>query len=133
MTRRAAHLANITEGIERLQRHGIKPTIDFMYGLPHQGMPDIERSLAFLARFPMAHPQFPPTLLAPKSEEPLDLLEALIAALRRLPSHWLDRLVSPPGRRRLAARRLFIHLPHRPAFDPRGRAAAKALLASVFH
>ncbi len=253
---RPARLGQIEEGIERLLRHGIKPTIDFMYGLPHQGMKDIERSLAFLDRFPKAHPQFLPTLLlpgtelrdrqkelhlkaqslppyrvlstdqfsaqqlaaiedlatqrlgafdsptrqfvgsrlpdlfpeqlrapafigkqipgqasrraiifkganlfeqrsaliscikrmvlgepdilwqfvlAPEFEEPLDLLEVLIATLRRLPSHWLDRLVSPPGRRRLAARRIFIQLPRRPAFDPRWRAAAETLLAGGFH
>ncbi|NLE40919.1 MAG: hypothetical protein GX615_03690, partial [Lentisphaerae bacterium] len=43
-------------------------------------------------------------VLAPEGDEPLDLLDDLVAELRRLPGHWLDRLVSPPGRRRLAAR-----------------------------
>ena len=258
---RPAHLDRALAGIERLQRHGIRPTIDIMYGLPRQGRNDIERALAVLARFPKAHPQFLPTLLlpgtelrdrrrelnlraqalppyrvqatdrlsarqlaaiealaearlggfdtptrrfvgrrlpdlfpervivevggradwstqlpagvanrrtvifrggnlfghraaiaagvrqavrrepdilwqfvlAPASEEPLDLLDVLIATIRHLPSHWLDRLVSPAGTRRFAARRLFIRLPRGRACDPGWRAAAEALLASVFH
>ena len=65
---RPTNLDRVLAGIERLQRHGIKPTIDFMYGLPHQGMDDIERSLAVLERFPKAHPQFLPTLLLPGTE-----------------------------------------------------------------
>ena len=274
---RPTHLARVLAGIERLQRHGIKPTIDFMYGLPHQGMDDIHRSLAVLARFPDAHPQFLPTLLlpgtelrdrarelnlraqplppyrvqstdrlsakqlaaiealaqeklggfdsptrrfvgrrlpdrfadsrivlcrsaapqrdrersldiarrgsapvrdrqlhssnrrcvifrgenlfaqcqsirsyirkaarrepdmlwqfvlSPDHEEPLDLLDALIATIRRLPPHWLDRLVSPAGTRRFAARRLFVQLPRGHAFDASWCQEAEELLAKTFH
>lgn len=279
---RPTRLDRVLDGIERLQRHGIRPTIDFMYGLPHQGLDDIERSLDVLARFPDAHQQFLPTLLlpgtelrnrrhelklrsqrlppyrvlatdrftsrqlaaietlaeqrlgvfdtptrrfvgkrlpdlfakkglgfrvqgsgiglntehrtlhiehwhlssdagfrilsapssncrtvcfvgdnlyaertaimacirqtvrhepdvlwqfvlAPQHEEPLDLLEDLVALIRRLPTHWLDRLVSPPGRPRLAARRLFVKLPRGSAFDPGWRVEAEALLADAFH
>ncbi|MFZ4396065.1 MAG: B12-binding domain-containing radical SAM protein [Kiritimatiellia bacterium] len=284
-------LDRVLAGIERLQRHGLRPTIDFMYGLPQQGMDDIERSLAILARFPDAHPQFLPTLLlpgtelrdraaelhlraqplppyrvqatdrlnarqlaaiealaikrlggfdsptrrfvgqrlpdlfadrhlwrvdeggpaapragwrdplrvparrsaratshaahtggpaapragctanrrtvifhgdnlfaqrqaigasirasvrhepdilwqfvlAPAYEEPLDLLDFLVAIIRRLPPHWLDRLVSPAGTRRFAARRLFIQLPRGRAFDRAWREEAEALLAGMFH
>jgi hypothetical protein len=249
---RPTRLERVLAGIERLQRHGIKPTIDFMYGLPGQGLDDIEQSLAVLTRFPNAHPQFLPTLLlpgtelrdrrqelglrcqslppyrvlatdrlrprqlaaiealaearlggfdsptrrfvgqrlpdlfaarvthgknppaganrralyfrgdalfsqrhaisaairaavrrepdilwqfvlAPTAEEPLDLLDALIATIRRLPAHWLDRLVSPPGQRRVAARRLLVQLPAGRALAPSWQAEAETLLAGVFH
>ena len=276
---RPTNIDRVLAGIERLQRHRIKPTIDFMYGLPRQGMDDIERSLAVLERFPAAHQQFLPTLLlpgtelrdraselklharllppyrvqstdrltarqlaaiealaearlggfdsptrrfvgqrlpdlfvdrtivafcrsaapqrdvyltpeialrgstptidrphpnaanrgalifrgdnlfaqrhaiashihdaalrepdilwqfvlAPTCEEPLDLLDFPIATIRRLPSHWLDRLVSPAGTQRLAARRLFVLLPRRHTFDPAWRDEAEALLAGIFH
>jgi radical SAM superfamily enzyme YgiQ (UPF0313 family) len=276
---RPTNIDRVLAGIERLQRHGIRPTIDFMYGLPQQGLDDIERSLAVLDRFPDAHQQFLPTLLlpgtelrdragelklraqpippyrvqstdrltarqlaavealaearlgrfdsptrrfvgqrlpdlfaertvvaccrsaapqrdplptleialrgsaptidrphpnaanrravifrgdnlfaqrhaiashirdaarrepdilwqfvlAPACEEPLDLLDFLIATIRRLPSHWLDRLVSPAGTHRLAARRLFVLLPRRHTFAPAWREEAEALLAEKFH
>ena len=65
---RPTHIDRVLTGIERLQRHGIRPTIDFMYGLPRQGLDDIERSLAVLERFPNAHKQFLPTLLLPGTE-----------------------------------------------------------------
>jgi len=274
--RRPTNLERVLAGIERLQRHGIRPTIDFMYGLPHQGLDDIERSLAVLERFPDAHQQFLPTLLlpgtelrdrarelrlcaqplppyrvqstnrlsarqlaaieslaedrlgrfdsptrrfvgrrlvdlfaerttvntcmpetrharpralqcphlgraacldrrslsnrravifrgdnlfaqrraigatirdaalrepdilwqfvlAPAHEEPLDMLDFLIATIRRLPSHWLDRLVSPAGTRRFAARRLFVRLPRGRRIDTEWRQEAEKLLAGVFH
>lgn len=252
--------ANVLRGIEALLRHGIKPTLDFMYALPAQGPADIQRSLAWLTRFGDAiHPQFLPTLLLPgtelrdraselglraqrlppyrvqatdrlsarqlaeieawanerlggfdsptrrfvgtrlpdlfpsririddarhptpdarqgwksrqaviiagenlfarrgpladfirrcalaephilwqfvlepQEEEPLDLFDALIAAIRKLPSHWLDRLVSPPGQRRLCARRLFVKLPRSSRFDPTWVNDVEALLSSRFH
>jgi radical SAM superfamily enzyme YgiQ (UPF0313 family) len=254
---RPTSLARVARGIACLRRHGIRPTIDFMYGLPHQGLDDLTRSLDWLARFPDAHPQFLPTLLLPgtelrdraaelglkaqslppyrvlstdrlrprqlaaveaqavarlgafdtptrrfvgtrlpdlfaervradlgdpawlpraggnrravmiadadlfsrrdelvaliarcirhepdmlwqfvlepDTEEPLDLLDALIAAIRRLPGHWLDRLVSPPGTRRLAARRVMVHLPRGRRFAADWREAAEAILSGSFH
>ena len=278
---RPTRLERVLTGIERLQRHGIRPTIDFMYGLPRQGMDDIQRSLRVLESFPEAHQQFLPTLLLPgtelrdrakelklraqplppyrvlstdrlsakqlaaieslaqerlggfdtptrrfvgtklpdlfkarvipdgrarppdapvsvaasrgrgrqqhcggsggpalpgtanrraiifsgedlfaqrqalaacirkvvrlepdilwqfvlepEHEEPLDLLEFLTTTIRRLPAHWLDRLVSPPGKRRFVARRLFVRLPHGRAFDRGWKDAAESLLAESFH
>jgi hypothetical protein len=248
---RPARLQAVRRGIELLQKHGIKPTIDFMYGLPGQGEDDLSRCLAWLQDFPKAHQQFLPTLLlpgtelrqrsrelglrgqalppyrvlatdrlsprrlaaieaeaerriggfdsptrvfvgrrlpglfpervrgleewgcsnrraaifagaglfarrqditcwmraavrrepdilwqfvfAPQSEEPLDLLFAAIAAVRKMPGHWLDRMVSPAGTRRLAARRVLMLLPRGRKFDPGWRAAVDGLLASVFH
>jgi hypothetical protein len=248
---RPARLDLVRRGIELLLAHGIKPTIDFMYGLPGQGQDDLARCLEWLEAFPKAHQQFLPTLLlpgtelrkrcrelglrgqalppyrvlatdrlssrrlaaveaeaerrigafdsptrcfvgqrlpdlfpervrgfeglgssnrravifsgenlfarreaitgwmteavrrepdilwqfvfAPQNEEPLDLLFAAIAAVRRMPGHWLDRLVSPAGTRRLAARRVLMRLPRGRKFDPGWRAAADGLLAGVFH
>jgi len=252
----------VLRGIEALLRHGIKPTLDFMYALPAQDEQDIQRSLDWLARFGDAiHPQFLPTLLLPGTElrdraaelgiraqrlppyrvqatdklsarrlrqveawanerlggfdsptqrfvgarlpdlfpcrvrvrlppgplptayslqpsdsrqavilagedlfaqrealadfvrgsvraephilwqfvlepteeEPLDLFDFLIAAFAKLPGHWLDRLVSPPGERRLCARRLLVKLPRGKRFDPSWREDAESLLAQHFH
>jgi radical SAM superfamily enzyme YgiQ (UPF0313 family) len=59
----------VLRGIEALLRHGIRPTLDFMYALPAQDERDIQRSLDWLARFGGAiHPQFLPTLLLPGTE-----------------------------------------------------------------
>ncbi len=250
----------VSRGIEALLRHGIRPTLDFMYGLPAQDAGDLERSLDWLTRFGDAiHPQFLPTLLLPGTElrdradelgiraqrlppyrvqatdtltarqlravearaserlggfdsptrrfvgarlpdlfparrrvdgakletfdargswanrqaviltgeslfarrealaafirscvraephilwqfvlepdgeEPLDLFDFLIAVLEKLPAQWLDRLISPPGRKRLCARRLFVKLPRGKPFDPAWAGEAEALLAARFH
>lgn len=250
----------VLRGIEALLRHGIRPTLDFMYGLPGQGADDARRSLNWLARFGgRIHPQFLPTLLlpgtelrdranelglkaqrpppyrvtatdklstrqlaeieewaaetlggfdsptrrfagtrlpdlfpsrtvlrieagvqppfvqawsnrqalilagpdlfsqrnaltsiirrcvcnephilwqfvlAPEVEEPLDLLDLLIEELRRLPGHWLDRLVSRPGSRQLAARRLFVKVPRGVRWSSGWKDGAETLLAEYFH
>jgi radical SAM superfamily enzyme YgiQ (UPF0313 family) len=243
----------VLRGIEALLRHGIRPTLDFMYALPGQDEADLQRSLDWLARFGDAiFPQFLPTLLLPgtelrdraaelglraqrlppyrvlatdklsarrlaavearanerlggfdsptqrfvgvrlpdlfpaririddarqgwknrqavlfsgdnlfarrdalaacirrcvqaephvlwqfvlepQEEEPLDLFDALIAALKNLPGHWLDRLVSPPGKRQLCARRLFVKLPRGRRFDPGWIDDVEDLLAAHFH
>jgi len=258
--RRGTDPERTLQGIEHLRRHGIRPTIDFMYALPRQGRDDLARSLAWLERFPDAHPQFLPLLLLPgtelrdragelglkaqrlppyrvlstdcltsrdlreveadavlrfgtfdaptrrfagrrlpdlfadrqtldldrvaggdalpntvsnrqvlvlrgtrlfekreriamllcravraepdilwqfviepRQEEPLDLLDSLLAALRRLPSHWLDRLVAPAGKRILAARRLFVSPAPGTVLDPDWIRAADDLLAEHSH
>lgn len=266
----------VLRGIEALLRHGIKPTLDFMYALPAQDEKDIQRSLDWLARFGDAiHPQFLPTLLLPGTElrdrahelgiraqrlppyrvqstdtlssrhlakietlanerlggfdsptrrfvgvrlpdlfpsrvrialptplrgvsnaaslrtggrlgeaslptassnrqtlilygndlfsqrhalaslirrcvlaephilwqfvleptqeEPLDLFDFLTDAFGKHPGHWLDRLVSPPGRKRLCARRLFVKLPRGKPFDPAWTDEVEALLSAHFH
>ena len=248
---RPARLDLVRRGLGLLVAHGIKPTIDFMYGLPGQSEADIKRCLSWLEAFPKAHQQFLPTLLlpgtelrdrcrelglrgqrlppyrvegtdslsarrlaeveaeaerrigafdsptrcfvgrrlpdlypervrgfaaggsanrravifsgaglfarreaitgwmseavrrepdilwqfvfAPREQEPLDLLYAAIAAVRRMPGHWLDRMVSPAGMRRYAARRVLVRLPRGRKFDAGWRAAVDGLLASVFH
>ena len=274
--RRPLHADRVLSGIEALLRHGIRPTLDFMYALPAQDEQDIQRSLDWLARFGDAiHPQFLPTLLLPgtelrdraaelglraqrlppyrvqatdklsarqlarieawanerlggfdsptqrfvgtrlpdlfpnrvrcpvgtpprgvrnagipltggrlgeaslpsaasnrqalilsgadlfaqrhalaalirdcvrnephilwqfvlepKEEEPLDLFDFLTEAFLKLPGHWLDRLVSPPGQRRLCARRLFVKLPRGKRFDRSWTEEVEALLSSRFH
>ena len=254
---RPLNAERVLRGIEALLRHGIKPTLDFMYGLPAQDERDVERSLDWLARFGDAiHPQFLPTLLLPGTElrdraeelgiraqrlppyrvqstdalsarqlakieswanerlggfdsptqrfvgvrlpdlfpsrlrialptpdsrfpgsnrqalliagsdlfsqreaiaafirkhvhaephilwqfvlepteeEPLNLFDFLIAAFDKLPGHWLDRLVSPPGQKRFCARRLFVKLPRSHSFDPAWTDEVEDLLSSRFH
>jgi hypothetical protein len=244
---RPLDFGRIANGIRLLLKHHIRPTVDFMYGLPAQGRDDLERSLGTLAQFGDAvYPQFLPTLLLPgtvlrdrakalglraqsrppwrvtrtdklgprelaavereaterlgafdtptrrfvgnrlpdlfapldgvarptsrqvfsfiytdaafgeirsairaavrrephilwqfvlKTDEeiPLDFLELLIADLRKMPGHWLDRLLAPPGTRQLAARRLFIKLPRRATLDRGWIEAAEDLLEENFH
>jgi len=61
--------SRVLRGVESLLRHGIRPTLDFMYALPAQDEQDVQRSLGWLARFGEAiHPQFLPTLLLPGTE-----------------------------------------------------------------
>ena len=252
--RRPLNEEKVWRGVDALLRHGIKPTIDFMYGLPAQDETDIQRSLDALVRFGDAvHPQFLPTLLLPgtelraraeelglvaqplppyrvlatdrltsaqlaaieadaverlgafdtptrrfigvripdlfqrrgktrldgnvitaihsrstcyisfeevglngviqriasaiaaephilwqfvlqiRDELPLDLFERVIEAMQRQPGHWLDRLVSPPGQTRMAARRLFVQLPARHTLDRDWVYAVDTLFAQYFH
>ncbi len=256
---RPTRLDRVAAGIALLEQAGIRPTIDFMYGLPRQNRRDLDQSLDWLAQHPQAHPQFLPTLLLPGTElrlrrrtlglraqprppyrvlatrdlsanalaeveqaatlrlgsfdtptrrfvgrhlsdlfpervhlpadavrtcgrvlgranrravllagdnlfarqaelaglicravrhepdvlwqfvlqpaheEPLDLLEHLAQTIQGLPTHWLDRLVSPGYPPRCAARRLLVRLPSRPPFDPGWCADAEELLRSSFH
>ncbi len=96
---RADHLLR---GIETLLRHGIRPTLDFMYALPAQDENDIQRSLDWLARFgDTIFPQFLPTLLLPGTEL-RDRAKELGLRAQRLPPYRVqatDRLSA----RRLAA------------------------------
>lgn len=252
--RRPLNEAKVWRGVDALLRHGIKPTIDFMYGLPAQDESDMQRSLDALARFGDAvHPQFLPTLLLPgtelrararelglvaqplppyrvvaadrltaaqlaaieaeaverlgafdtptrrfigvripdlfqrrgktreeagiinatscrstlyidldavgvsasirtieaaitaephilwqfvlriRDELPLEVFERVIDAMRCLPDHWLDRLVSPPGQAHMAARRLFVQLPARHGLSADWVYAVDDLFACAFH
>jgi len=72
-------------------------------------------------------------VLEPQTEEPLDLLDRLVAELRRAPSHVLDRLVAPPGRRILAARRLLVRPARGAAVTSAWLAACDDLLAACSH
>ncbi len=248
----------VLRGIGYLQQHGIRPTIDFMYGLPRQDRQDIDSSLQWLENFPDAHPQFLPLLLLPGTElrdqadglklkaqplppyrvlstdklstrdlreieheaaarlgafdaptetfagrrlpdlfpeqarctapfdqkdlppatanrqtlflrghdlfqqrarlsailrraiksepdilwqfvlepfqeEPLELLDEMLTVLRRQPSHWLDRLLAPPGRHLLAARRLFVRPVRGTRVSPDWLDACEELIAASSH
>ena len=244
----------VWRGIEALLRHGIKPTVDFMYALPAQDAQDMQRSIDWLARFGEAiHPQFLPTLLLPgtelrdrakelglraqplppyrvlatdalssaqlarveqtasellggfdsptprfvskrlaglfnprrvtegqkdaRTEEknratryfdfsyenvpgiaeaikaavnsephilwqfvltvneeiPLDIVDELVAVMRRLPSHWLDRLVSPLGQKKMVARRLLIKIAPEAVIDAAWKDEAEYVLSEAFH
>ena len=68
------------------------------------------------------------------SEEfPLDILDELVAVMRDLPGHWLDRLVSPLGQNKRVARRLFIKLAPQATIDASWREASEDLLREAFH
>jgi len=61
--------ARVLRGVAALLRHGIRPTLDFMYALPAQDEQDVQRSLDWLVRLgDTIHPQFLPTLLLPGTE-----------------------------------------------------------------
>lgn len=72
-------------------------------------------------------------VLSPETEEPLDLLEAMVETLDSCPGHFLDRMtVTPEGRRR-AARRVFVLLRRGGRYSPGWIAAAKDFLESRFY
>ncbi len=86
---------------------------------------------AFITRAVRAEPdnlwQF---VLEPRHEEPLDLLDALLAALRAEPPHLLDRYAAASLSGRLAARRIFMRLLGR-RFDPGWMDAAERTLRAA--
>jgi hypothetical protein len=88
---------------------------------------------AFLSRAVKAEPdtlfQF---VIAPEREEPLDLVDSLIATLRRCPPHLLDRYAAAANRNLMVARRILIRLPGGRRFDPAWIQEAESLLAGAF-
>jgi len=70
-------------------------------------------------------------ILEPGTEEPLDLLEALVAVLRRLPASVNDRFTAA-HLHRMASRRLFIRLRRGARYDRSWRDACEDYLSSVF-
>jgi hypothetical protein len=68
------------------------------------------------------------------SEEfPLDIVDELVAMMRDLPGHWLDRLVSPLGQKKMVARRLFIKLAPQALIDASWIDEAEYVLSEAFH
>lgn len=72
-------------------------------------------------------------VLAPETEEPLNLIDDVAGELRRQPRHLLDRYANAVLTGRRSARRVFVQLDPRRRFDPAWVAAADELLASLFY
>jgi hypothetical protein len=72
-------------------------------------------------------------VLQPEGEEPLDLLDALIAEIRRRPRLWTDRFASVGGWDRLGSRRIFVLLKPGGRYSKSWLAAAEALLEDQFY
>jgi radical SAM superfamily enzyme YgiQ (UPF0313 family) len=72
-------------------------------------------------------------VLTVSEEFPLDIVDEFVAVMRRLPSHWLDRLVSPLGQKKMVARRILIKLAPQATIDPSWKEEAEYLLSEAFH
>jgi len=72
-------------------------------------------------------------VLQPEQEEPLDLLDHLIAEIRKGPFLWMDRFASVAGWDRIASRRLFVLLNPSGRYSRSWLAAAEALLEDHFY
>jgi hypothetical protein len=71
-------------------------------------------------------------VLVPQVEEPLDLVDDLIAVLRRAPTHLIDRYASVSLENKIASRRLMILLPKGRAISKAWADEAETILASTF-
>jgi len=71
-------------------------------------------------------------VLVPQAEEPLDLLDELIAAIRNVPSHFIDRYASVALKNKIASRRLMILLPKGRAISKAWADEAETILAAAF-
>ena len=71
-------------------------------------------------------------VLAPQTEEPLDLLEDLIAAIRLASTHLTDRYASVALNHKIASRRLMIQLPKGRAISRSWADEAEAILSAAF-
>jgi radical SAM superfamily enzyme YgiQ (UPF0313 family) len=100
---------------------------DFSYETFHEICETIHEAVA---REPHILWQFVVTL---DEEIPLDFIESLITMIRRLPSHWLDRLISPLNHKKVVSRRLFIKINPLVTMDPSWLAEAEDLLENAFH
>jgi hypothetical protein len=72
-------------------------------------------------------------VLTVNEEFPLDIVDELVAVMRDLPGHWLDRLVSPLGQKKLVARRLLIKLAPQAVIEASWKEAAEDLFREAFH
>lgn len=71
-------------------------------------------------------------VLVPHVEEPLDLLDELLAVIRKSPSHLVDRYAGIMAKNRITSRRIRILLPPRQRFDPQWIQAAEQVLSQAF-
>jgi tRNA A37 methylthiotransferase MiaB len=92
-----------------------------------------EAHATFIEKAILQHPdtlfQF---VLAPQAEEPLDLLDDLIAVIRRAPSHLLDRYASVALNYKIASRRLMVLLPSGRALSRSWADEAETILSAAF-
>jgi hypothetical protein len=72
-------------------------------------------------------------VLHPGHEEPLDLLDDIIAEIRKWPLFWIDRFASVRGWDRIASRRVFVLLKPYGRYSKSWLAAAEALLEDHFY
>jgi len=72
-------------------------------------------------------------VLQPEHEEPLDLLDNMIAEIKKYQKHWTDRFASVGGWDRIASRRIFVHLKPSGRYSKLWIAAAEALLEDHFY
>ena len=72
-------------------------------------------------------------VLAPTTEEPLDLLDLVVAEIDRAPGHFLDRMTVPEGGPRHAARRVFVRLGQAGAYSRSWIAAVEEYLSERFY
>jgi hypothetical protein len=72
-------------------------------------------------------------VLHPEQEEPLDVLDDLIAEVRQWPPLWTDRFASVAGWDRLASRRIFVLLKPAGPYSKSWAKAAEALLEEHFY
>jgi hypothetical protein len=72
-------------------------------------------------------------VLQPAHEEPLDLLDAMIAEISKGPSLWIDRFASVAGWDRIASRRVLVQLEPSGRYSKSWVKAAEALLEDHFY
>jgi radical SAM superfamily enzyme YgiQ (UPF0313 family) len=72
-------------------------------------------------------------VLQPVQEEPLDLVDDMIAEIKKLPNHWIDRFASVAGWGCIASRRVFVLLKPYSRCSPSWIAAAERLLEDHFY
>ena len=72
-------------------------------------------------------------VLTVSEEFPLDIVDELVAMIRDLPGHWLDRLVSPLGQQKMVVRRLLIKLAPQAMIDASWKDEAEYILSEAFH
>ena len=99
--------------------------------------PDLFTQRAPLAKFiQQAMRTLPDNLfqfvLVPQTEEPLDLLDNLIAIIHHAPPHLIDRYASVSLANKIASRRLMIQLPKGRAISKTWTNAAEAILTAAF-
>lgn len=71
-------------------------------------------------------------VVEPLHDEPLDLLDAMIEAVRSMPPHLLDRMNAHSGDGLISSRRVFVHLIRKCRYSRSWVQSAESLLRSAF-